>query len=247
MSRPTFYIGTSGWYYDHWEGILYPAGLAKAKRFAVYIMDFNAVEINATYYRLPSPTMAEGWYRKAPENFKYAVKAHKDITHRHRLKNANESLQRFLQAISPLKDKLGVILFQLPPSLKKDNNLLQDFIHLLPPAPATFFEFRHSSWECEETYAILKQAGIGHVVVSKKDYPFIEEHTSMFAYYRLHGPEQMCASSYSDEWLSSLSARLLHLADKGLISYVFFNNDIGGHAVHNARRLQEFLTNRRGG
>lgn len=246
MSDSTIYVGTSGWYYDHWEGILYPVGLAKSKRFEVYIQNFNAVEINATYYRLPSTAMAEGWLRKAPEKFRYAVKAHKDITHRHRLKNANESLQRFLQAISPLKEKLGVILFQLPPSLKKDSDLLKDFLILLPPSPATCFEFRHSSWECDETYEILHQEGKGHVVVSKKDYPFIEQHTADFAYYRLHGPEQFCASSYSDEWLSLLSNRLLLLAEKGITSYVFFNNDIGGHAVHNARRLHEFLKNRRG-
>lgn len=247
MKKTPIYIGTSGWYYDHWEGILYPVGLAKSKRFEIYIQNFNAVEINATYYRLPSATMAEGWYKKAPEKFRYAVKAHKDITHRHKLKNAHESLQRFLQTITPLREKLGVILFQLPPSLKKDNFLLRDFLSLLPPSPATCFEFRHPSWECDEIYEILHEAGSGHVVVSKKDYPFVEQHTADFAYYRLHGPEQFCASSYSDEWLKSLSERLLHLTKKGLTSYVFFNNDIGGHAVHNAHLLQEFLTNRRGG
>ena len=241
MKQAPDYIGTSGWYYDHWEGVLYPPGLAKAKRLEIYARDFNSVEINATYYRLPSVSTAAGWYIKTPDRFMYAVKANKDITHNRRLKNADETLKRFLHAIMPLKDKLGAILFQLPPSLKRDNSLLQDFLSLLPPSPRSCFEFRHASWECDETYAALAQSGAGHVVVSKKDDPYVEKHTSGIAYYRLHGPEQICASSYSDMWLDKLGEQLVSLSHSGTTSYTFFNNDIGGHAVQNARKLRSFL------
>jgi uncharacterized protein YecE (DUF72 family) len=242
MKKAAVYIGTSGWYYDHWEGILYPPGLAKAKRFEVYVQDFNSVEINATYYRLPTNSMVAGWYRKAPKGFVYAVKANKEITHNRKLRNVTEALSKFLHIIIPLKDKLGVILFQLPPSLKKDNVLLQEFLDLLPPTVPGCFEFRHPSWECDETYDVLERSGTGHVIVSKKDYPFIERHTADFAYYRLHGPEKMCASSYSDSWLESLSDQLTHLSRQGKTSFIYFNNDIGGHAVFNARILKAFLT-----
>jgi len=196
MVKPAaIYIGTSGWYYNHWEGVLYPPGLAKAKRFGVYSQEFNSVEINATYYRLPTPSVVNGWYSRAPAGFLFSTKAPKEITHIRKLRESAEPLARFLQILVPLKEKLGAILFQLPPSLKKDYFLLQDFLELLPPHPPVCFEFRHPSWGCDEIYEILRQSGAGHVVLSKKDYPFVEEHIAGIAYYRLHGPEQLCASS----------------------------------------------------
>lgn len=241
MKQVLVFIGTSGWYYDHWEGILYPPGLAKAKRFEIYARDFNSVEINATFYRLPSNSMVSGWYNKSPEDFIYVVKAHKVITHNYKLKSTDEALGRFLDAIKPLKEKLGAVLYQLPPSLKKDISLLHDFLKLVPSTPKSCFEFRHASWECDETYDALEQSGAGHVVVSKKDYPFVERHTAGMAYYRLHGPEQMCASPYSDAWLVNLGYRLSNLSRSGITCFTVFNNDIGGHAVHNARSLRAFL------
>lgn len=244
MEPTPVYIGTSGWYYDHWVNVLYPDGLPKGKRFDIYAKEFNAVEINATFYRLPSISMVNGWYGKAPDGFIYAVKANRNITHNRKLKKTGEALSVFLQSIIPLKDRLGVVLFQLPPSLKRDIPLLDDFLNLLPDLPKSCFEFRHESWECEETYSLLRSRDVGHVIVSKKNYPFVEEHTGHIAYYRLHGPEQMCASPYSDNWLSALAAALSSLSKKGITSHVYFNNDIGGHAVRNARSLKMFFTGR---
>lgn len=242
MKKAAIYIGTSGWYYDHWEDVLYPPGLAKSKRFGIYSQEFNSVEINATYYRLPTASMVEGWYAKAPKDFVYTVKAPKEITHNRKLKDTAEPLSGFLQILTPMKDKLGAILYQLPPSLKKDSSLLQDFLKLLPSQPKACFEFRHPSWECDATYEILSESGAGHVVVSKKDYPFVEEHTAGIAYHRLHGPEQLCASSYSDSQLRALGERIILLSESGISCFVFFNNDIGGHAVSNARTLKILLT-----
>ena len=174
----------------------------------------------------------------------FAVKANREITHHRKLRNADEALNSFLHAITSLKDKLGIVLFQLPPSLKRDETLLRDFLSLMPQSPQCCFEFRHASWECDETYSVLAQSGAGHVVVSKKGYPFVEKHTAGVAYYRLHGPEQMCASSYSDEWLQTLSDQIASLSRSGTKTFVFFNNDIGGYAVHNARFLKDFLAKR---
>jgi uncharacterized protein YecE (DUF72 family) len=239
--RAAAYVGTSGWYYDHWEGVLYPPKLPKAKRFDIYAQRFNTVEINATYYRLPSAAMVEGWYRKAPAGFVYVAKASKEITHKSKLRDVQEPVERFLEAVGGLKEKLGNVLFQLPPSLRSDPALLRDFTALLPRSHRYSIEFRNETWECDETYDILRQAGVGHVVVGKKDYPFAEHHTCDIAYYRLHGPERMCASPYDDAWLEKLAQRIERLAREGVASYTFFNNDIGGHAVRNAETLARML------
>lgn len=257
------YIGTSGWYYPHWTGVLYPPKLPKGRWFEVYAQRFNTVEINATYYRLPSVRMVEGWYRKAPEGFVYVVKASQNITHRRRLRNCGPALRVFLERIAPLRDKLANILFQLPPSLRQDLALLEDFLGLLaeedlegiPPAfrprrrgkrreklrlPVSF-EFRHPSWECEETFEVLRRWGATHVVVSRVDYPFVDVHTAPLAYYRCHGPGQMYSSSYPDRWLARLARRLFELSRQGTISFTFFNNDVAGHAVRNAETLKRCL------
>jgi len=235
------YVGTSGWYYDHWQGVLYPAGLPKARRFGVYARRYNAVEINATYYRLPSAKTVQGWLRKAPPGFAYVAKASKEITHRRRLRGAAEPLSLFLDRVSGLEEKLAAILFQLPPSLHKDTALLEEFLGLLGPGRCCAFEFRHPSWECDETFEVLDEAGAAHVVVSRRNYPFIEVHTGPVAYYRLHGPEKLCASPYDDAWLGQLAARLCELARAGVRSFTFFNNDVGGHAVRNADTLNRHL------
>ena len=177
MDTVPIYIGTSGWYYDHWENILYPPGLPKGKRFDTYIQEFITVEINATFYRIPSDSMVNGWYSKAPPDFIFSVKANKLITHNRKLKNTTEILNSFLNSISLLKEKLGIILFQLPPSLKQDLSLLEDFLNQLSPTLKYCIEFRHASWEHDKSYEILEKSNVGHVVVSRKGYPYTETHT----------------------------------------------------------------------
>ena len=239
--RAPVYVGTSGWYYDHWEGVLYPPGLPKGKRFGVYIQRYNCVELNVTYYRVPNPKTFEGWYRKAPPGFVYVAKAHQEITHRRKLRGAADSLARLLEAVAPLGEKLAGVLFQLPPSLHKDIPLLEAFLDLLPAEGTFAFEFRHPSWECDETFAVLERAGATHVVVSRVRYPFAEVHTAPVAYYRLHGPDKLCGSPYAEPWLAGLAEKLAALAEEGTTSFTFFNNDIDGHAVRNADTLVRHL------
>ena len=235
------YVGTSGWYYDHWEGVLYPPGLAKRKRFGVYAQRYNCVELNVTYYREPPPKTFEGWHRKAPDGFVYVGKAHQEITHKRKLRDAGRSLARFLDSLAPLHEKLAAVLLQLPPSLHRDLPLLDEFLALLPPEPQCCFEFRHPSWECDEAFERLARAGASHVVVSKARYPFAEVHTAPVAYYRLHGPEKLYASPYDEAWLAEMARKLAALAEQGTRSFTFFNNDAGGHAVRNADTLNHHL------
>jgi len=235
------YVGTSGWYYDHWEGVLYPRGLPKGRRFEVYAAHFNAVEVNATFYRLPRASMVEGWRKKAPEGFVFVAKANQEITHHRRLRGAEDALERFLASVKPLGELLANVLFQLPPSLHKDIGLLEDFLGLLPREPRASFEFRHPSWECDGVFEVLRRAGVSHVVVSRSGYPFAEVHTSDIAYFRCHGPGRMFASSYSDAWLAGLAEKIAALAREGITTFTFFNNDVGGHAVRNADTLKAHL------
>jgi len=233
------YIGTSGWYYDHWEEVLYPPGTPKSERFLIYQQKFNTVEINATFYRIPFPNVVKGWYRKASADFKFVAKANRQITHRKKLVDATPALEKFLNSIAELQEKLANILFQLPPSLKFDEQLLENFLMTLPKDYRYSFEFRHTSWEREETYQLLREYNISYCTISRKSYPFNEIVTSDIVYYRLHGPEAMFASSYSDEWLFELAQKIVSHKNKTI--FAFFNNDVGGHAVRNAERLKEYV------
>jgi len=232
------YIGTSGWYYDHWENILYPPGTPKPERFLIYQQKFNAVEINATFYRIPFANVVKGWYKRSSPDFKFVAKANRQITHKSKLIDTAKFMEKFISSISNLQEKLVNILFQLPPSVKYDLNRLEDFLAGLPPGFHYSFEFRNASWERDETYEILKRYKVTYCIVSRKNYPYNEVMTSDIAYYRLHGPEAICASSYSDEWLFKLEKKITSLDKTAL---VFFNNDIGGHAVRNSLRLKEFV------
>ena len=235
------YVGTSGWYYDHWEGVLYPHRLAKRKRFGIYVRRYNCVELNVTYYRTPNEATFEGWYRKAPPGFVYVAKASGEITHKRKLRHAGGSLQIFLDACAPLREKLAGVLFQLPPSLHRDIPLLEAFLAMLPPDGRFAFEFRHRSWECDAVFDVLGRAGATHVVVSRVRYPWAEVHTAPVAYYRLHGPDKLCGSPYGEAWLAGLAEKLAALAEGGTTSFTFFNNDIDGHAVRNADTLVHHL------
>ena len=154
-------IGTSGWYYDHWKELFYPAGLAKRKWFEYYAQFFNTVEVNNTFYHLPKESTIKRWHEIAPRGFLYAVKANRYITHIKKLKDVAEPLERFFERVDLLKGKLGPILYQLPPSLHKDLDLLASFVKLLPKRKIAVFEFRHQSWYENDTFELLEKLGVG--------------------------------------------------------------------------------------
>jgi uncharacterized protein YecE (DUF72 family) len=232
-------VGTSGWYYDHWKELFYPAGLAKSKWFEHYAGHFDTVEINNTFYHLPKEQSVQRWHDLAPKGFLYAVKANRYITHIKKLKDSVEPLQRFFERVGLLKHKLGPILYQLPPSLHKDLDLLDTFIKLLPKSKTAVFEFRHRSWYSDDTYNLLRKLGVGFCIhdMPGKESPRVV--TADIVYIRFHGTTGRYAGSYPKSALQDWAEWLREQAKTARGIYVYFNNDIGGHAINNAKQLRE--------
>ena len=235
-------IGTSGWWYEHWKEKFYPPGLDKNKWFDYYTKFFDSVEINSSFYRLPFPNMVKGWARKAPSGFKFTLKAWRRITHLKKLKNTKEDVERFFERISPLKDNLGAILYQLPPSLKCNFNLLESFFEELPQNLDQAVEFRHESWLNLIFFSLLKKYNITYCIVSMPDFPEDIHLTSKVSYVRFHGKEILYGSSYSDDELFRWAQIIKSFSGQGIERvYVYFNNDYEAFAVFNALRLGEIL------
>ncbi|KPK37234.1 MAG: hypothetical protein AMJ65_15070 [Phycisphaerae bacterium SG8_4] len=235
-------IGTSGWYYDHWKDVFYPAGLTKGKWFEHYAQNFDTVEINNTFYHLPKEQTLNRWHDIAPEGFLYAVKANRFITHIKRLKDAAQPLERFFERVRLLGKNLGPVLYQLPPSLHKDLDLLGGFVKLLPKKPPAVFEFRHESWYADDTFKLLTEANVGFCI---HDMPGTESPrvvTSGTIYVRFHGRSSRYAGSYPKSALQEWATWLKEKARNTRSIYAYFNNDIQGHAIKNAKQLTELLS-----
>jgi uncharacterized protein YecE (DUF72 family) len=231
-------IGTSGWYYDHWKGLFYPKGLPKNKWFEHYAQHFETVEINNTFYHLPKHETISKWHGQAPTNFLYAVKANRYITHIKRLKDVSAELERFFEATALFKEKLGPVLYQLPPSLQKDLELLETFIGLLPKAPVAVFEFRNNSWYGPETFELLRRFNAGLCIHDMPGRQSPREITAEVIYVRLHGSAGKYSGNYPDSELSKWAKWLSEHAKEVRRIFVYFNNDVGGHAIKNAKQLR---------
>ncbi len=234
-----FYIGTSGWTYRHWTGAFYPESLRRDRWLAYYSSVFDTVELNATFYRLPREQAFRNWCDTTPEGFIWSLKASRFITHIRRLKDVDESLEKFYSSMAPLRKKIGAVLFQLPPSLKCDLPLLSDFIARLDSGLRYAVEFRHASWMNDELYEMLRSANIALCVSdSAGRYPCMMERTADFVYMRLHGSTQLYASLYSADELLEWKDRLLVW---GKDAFVYFDNDFQGNAALNARQLKKLV------
>ena len=237
-------IGTSGWYYDHWSGRFYPDDLPKSKWFEYYAQYFDTVEINNTFYHPPKEQTLQLWYKIAPKDFLYAVKANRYITHIKKLNDTAEPLERFFERINLLKSRLGPILYQLPPSLQKDLDLLEVFIKLLPKRKTAVFEFRHESWYLDDIYELLDKSGAGfciHDMPGKESPPIV---TGNIIYIRFHGITGRYSGSYPNSQLQNWADWLKDQAKKVRAIYVYFNNDAHGHAIKNAKQLKSLLNSR---
>jgi uncharacterized protein YecE (DUF72 family) len=232
-------VGTSGWYYDHWKELFYPAALAKSKWFEHYAGHFDTVEINNTFYHLPKEQSVQRWHDLAPKGFLYAVKANRYITHIKKLKDSVEPLQRFFERVNLLKRTLGPILYQLPPSVHKDLSLLEAFVKLLPKSKTAVFEFRHKSWYSDDIFSLLRKLGVGFCIhdMPGKESPRIV--TADIIYIRFHGTTGRYAGSYPKSQLQDWAKWLREQAKTARGIYAYFNNDIGGHAIKNAKQLRE--------
>ncbi|HEX6604551.1 MAG TPA: DUF72 domain-containing protein [Sphingomicrobium sp.] len=235
------HIGCSGWVYEHWRGILYPEGLPQRLWFERYAEDFDTVEINASFYRVPKSETFDGWRDRAPPGFRYAVKVNRFITHMKKLTGCEGALAEFVALTRRLEGALGPLLYQLPPSLKLDLDRLETFLKLVPRDLANVFEFRDKSWYVPATYALLERYGASFCVHDMPGSASERVADGPTAYVRFHGAAGKYWGRYSDEDLLGWADWIVEQARSRRSVWCYFNNDIHGHAVHDARSLKSMV------
>lgn len=237
------YIGTSGWSYNHWQGVLYPSKLPTTQRLRVYAQHFNTVELNSSFYHWPREASFQNWSDQLPEGFRLSVKAPRGLTHGQRLSEPALWIQRIQRGLDILGEKCGVLLVQLPPDMTRDDLRLESFLQQLPPQLMAAIEFRHTSWHVEPVFALLEHHRTAYCVMSGADLACLLRATAPFIYVRLHGPSpnHLYAGSYSEDDLLWWAARLNEWRASGHTCWVYFNNDAAGNAVRNAQRLLELV------
>jgi uncharacterized protein YecE (DUF72 family) len=236
-----YYIGCSGWHYDHWRGLYYPEGLPKSKWLQFYAKQFNTVELNNSFYHLPSEKAFATWRESTPEDFVFAVKVSRFITHIKRLRNLGSAVENFLSRACLLQDKLGPFLYQLPPNMKRNDAVLESFLASLPQKYQHVFEFRNESWIQDSVFNILRRYNTGLCVFDMPGFTCPLVATSDFAYIRFHGSASLYSSCYSNEELSQWAQKIAHLSENVKSIYIYFNNDAEAFAVKNALTLTKFI------
>jgi uncharacterized protein YecE (DUF72 family) len=234
----SLYAGTSGFAYTAWRPAFYPEKLPQAKFLSYYAGRLNAVEINYTFRRAPSAVTLENWAKATPAGFVFSLKAHQRITHVKRLKDAGPATELFFKSIDPLRcvDRLGPVLFQLPPNLKCDRDLLASFLKLLPADVRCAFEFRHSSWLIDEVYELLRQHGVSLCVAESTKLEVPEVITAGFVYYRLRMPE------YSDAEVDAIAANATRMVEEGRDLYLFFKHEDDPAGALNAEKVLQAVS-----
>jgi len=241
MSAKRIFVGTSGWTYDDWYGSFYPEDIKSTERLSFYAEKFNTVEINATFYRLPTEPMIRAWNTRLGKGFHLVVKGSRVVTHLKKIANCKEALEKFLERALKLT-RLEVVLWQLPPSLHKDVDRLETFLSSLPKNVRHAVEFRHESWWDDAVTKTLASHNAAFVAVSHPSLPETVMPTADFLYVRFHGQErEVYRYDYTDEELSHWVSLLKpHLRSRAL--YAFFNNDYNANAPRNALTLKELFS-----
>ncbi len=239
----TVHVGTSGWSYDHWDGVLYPPGTPPRDRLAHYVRRFGTVELNASFYRWPRTATFAGWRERLPEGFALSVKAPRGLTHAKRLYGPEAWVERIAASWHELGPRRAVLLVQLHPAAARDDARLEYFLSLLPDWIRVAVEFRHPSWHDDAVLALLERHGAAYCVMSGAGLPCLLRATAPFVYVRLHGPdrEHLYAGSYPDGDLRWWADRIGEWAASGRDVYAYFNNDGHGHAVRNAETLRALV------
>lgn len=236
------HIGTSGWNYEHWEGPFYPEDLSKSEWLNHYQGQFNTVEVNNTFYNLPDPETLEEWKNGVSDNFTFAAKANRYITHMKKLNEPEESLEKMLRVFEAFDEKLKPVLFQLPPNWNFNEDRLTEFLELIPDEQLTTFEFRDQSWMNDRAFSILKENGAAFCMYDLAGYQSPMEVTADFVYVRLHGPsDQKYKGKYEKDQLAWWADRLKEWKDQDLDVYLYFDNDERGFAPRNALELKEMV------
>lgn len=237
------HIGTSGWSYDHWVGVLYPRAASSLERLDAYARHFTTVEVNNTFYRWPADDVFTTWHDRLPAGFVVSAKASRGLTQFRKLNDPEAWLDRMEAGLARLKGKRGVLLFQLPPHFGRDLDRLDRFLKLVPKGQRAAVEFRHPSWDGEETLAVLARHGAAYCVMSGANLPCVLRATAPFVYVRFHGQDRqhLYAGSYSDSDLRWWADRIGEWRGQCRDVFAYFNNDGHGPAVRNALRLKELV------
>jgi uncharacterized protein YecE (DUF72 family) len=236
------HIGTSGWHYKHWVGTFYPDHWPASKMLAFYQERFDTVELNNSFYRLPPESGLEHWRASTPANFCFAVKGSRYLTHMKKLKDPQAGLEKFFARADLLKEKLGPVLFQLPPNLPVNVERLAQFLDALPDWHHYTLEFRNETWNTKEVFDVLHRHNAAYCAFDLAGYQSPVEITADFAYVRLHGPGGKYQGSYDDAALETWAARIREWRSRLKAIYVYFDNDDSGFAPHNALRLHEMIS-----
>ncbi len=239
---PYVRIGTSGWHYGHWRGPYYPPSVPPRALLNYYARDFDTVEINNSFYRLPSTTTFDTWSKATPEGFCFAVKASRFLTHRKKLLDPEPALARLLEAAERLGGKLGPILFQLPPNWRCHVARLEAFLRALPAGQRYTVEFRDQSWHTRQVLELLREYNVAFCIYELAGIRSPIEVTADFVYVRLHGPGNKYQGDYSISSLKSWAAHVERWVKSRCHVYVYFDNDQAGYAVKNARELKSIIT-----
>jgi uncharacterized protein YecE (DUF72 family) len=235
------YIGTSGWHYKHWIGTFYPDGTKEAEQLSFYIRHFQTVELNNSFYRLPLPQTFSNWKKAVPENFLFAVKGSRYISHLKKLNVEKNSVQLFFKSVKRLGEKLGPILFQLPPGWKINTQRLASFLKLLPRKFRYSFEFRNPSWYHEDVYLLLRKYKCAFCIYELQHHLSPKEVTADFVYVRLHGPGNKYQGSYDIKVLKSWARDCVRWQLQGKDVFIYFDNDQSGFAAFNALTLKKMI------
>lgn len=232
MSR--IWIGTSGYNYPEWRGSFYPEKMKPADMLPFYAAAFDTVEINYTFYRMPNAKTIDGWASATPADFRFVLKAPKRITHEKRLKDYGDTLAVFVRLASGLEERLGPLLFQLPPNLKKDLPRLEAFLDDLPDTAKAAFEFRHESWFDEDVFAALRARGAALCIADSEKISAPLVRTAPFAYFRLRD------EGYQDADIASWADKVRDASHAGEV-YVFFKHEESGKGPAFAKQLRGLL------
>lgn len=234
------HIGCSGWNYKDWRGKFYPEKLAAKNWLQYYSEQFNTVEVNSTFYRFPKDEYLERWRTTVPEDFLFTLKGSRYVTHMKKLNEVEDSVARFNEVAKLLKEKLGSVLWQLPPSLHRDDERLDAFCSLLDPEIKNVIEFRHESWYHEEVYDLLTKRNVVFCSISSPRFPEVMVTTGKMGYLRFHGKgKKWYDYLYSREELKDWYDQIKESELEEI--FIYFNNDMHANAPENAREIREFF------
>lgn len=242
MKVDHIHIGTSGWHYDHWKGPFYPGDMPAKDFLDFYAERFRTVEINNSFYQLPSPTTLKKWRTTTPPGFLFSAKGSRYVTHMKKLKDPEKSLKPLLRALGVLENKLGPIIFQLPPRWGLNLERLEAFLRALPGEYRYALELRDPSWFDRRAYELMAEKGVAFCMYELAGRVSPKEITADFIYIRLHGPGDAYQGSYSPQTLAGWAEAFSTWVGRGKEVFCYFDNDEAGYAAQNALALQNMVT-----